>query len=180
MPFNFIKTEIPGIIYIEPKIFNDERGYFLEKYKKSEFYNNGIKYDFIQDNLSFSTRNVLRGLHFQNKPYAQGKLVSVIKGKILDVAVNIDQNSKYFKKYVMRELSSEKNNMLFIPPEYAHGFYAFEDSIVYYKTTNEYNKDYESGIIWNDRELNIKWPVNNPELSIKDKQWKTISETEIL
>ena len=177
MAFNFIETEIPEVIYIEPTMFTDERGYFLEKYKRSDFYNNGIRYDFVQDNLSYSKKNVLRGLHYQLKPYSQGKLVSVVKGKIIDVAVNINSESKYYKKYIMRELSSEKNNMLFIPPDYAHGFYTLDDSIVYYKTTNEYHKDSESGIIWNDSELDIKWPVKHPELSDKDKKWKTLKET---
>ena len=106
MAFNFIETEIPEVIYIEPTMFTDERGYFLEKYKKSNFYNNGIRYDFVQDNLSYSKKNVLRGLHYQLKPYSQGKLVSVVKGKIIDVAVNINSESKYYKKYIMRELSS--------------------------------------------------------------------------
>jgi dTDP-4-dehydrorhamnose 3,5-epimerase len=168
MPITIKNMDIPDVKLVEPAVFNDTRGYFLESYKKSCFENSGIKFDFVQDNHSFSVKNTIRGMHFQKKPYEQGKLVSVITGKIMDVAVDLRPNSKYFKKYVYAILSEENKKMLWVPPGFAHGFLAMEDSHVLYKVTSEYNKEYEAGIIWNDPEIAIKWPVNSPLLSEKD------------
>ena len=129
MSFEFIKTEINEVILIKPKVFEDKRGFFLESYKKSEFYNNGIKEDFIQDNHSKSSIHVLRGLHYQKNPKAQGKLVRCVKGKIYDVAVDIRKNSKTFGKWVGEILSEENKNMLYIPSGFAHGFLTLSDNI---------------------------------------------------
>ncbi|WP_393972165.1 dTDP-4-dehydrorhamnose 3,5-epimerase [Oxyplasma meridianum] len=176
MPFEIEETEIPEVKIIKPKIFNDNRGYFLEFYKKNDFNNFNIKVKFPQDNLSFSKKGVIRGLHFQKHPYEQGKLVSVISGKIFDVAVDLRENSKTFKKYVSIELSNENNKMFYIPEGFAHGFQALNDSYVMYKTTKEYNKDYDSGIIFNDNEISIKWPIKDYIISEKDKKLKTLKE----
>ena len=171
MPFKFERTYISDVLIIEPKAFNDERGFFFENYKQSEFERNEIKYTFKQDNSSFSETNVVRGLHFQRPPYEQGKLVRVINGRILDVAVDIRIGSPTYGKYLSVELSGENKKMLWIPPGFAHGFVTYEKSFVHYKVTNEYNKESESGIIWNDPSLNIDWNAKDPQSSDKDKQW---------
>lgn len=177
MPFLFEKLHIEEVILIKPKVFEDERGFFLEAFKKSEFESFGIKYDFVQDNHSKSKKGVLRGLHYQLYPKAQGKLVRCLKGKIWDVAIDIRKNSPTYKKWVGVELSEENKFMLFIPPGFAHGFLALEDSEVFYKATHEYDKDLDGGIIWNDKELNIAWPIDKePILSEKDKSLKPIKE----
>ena len=169
MPFNFIKTEIDGLVIVEPKVFGDERGFFLESFKKSDFVNNGINVDFKQDNHSYSTKGVLRGLHFQKNPAAQAKLVRVIKGAVWDVAVDIRQNSQTFKKWLAVELSEDNKKMFYMPGGFAHGFLALTDEVhLMYKCSNEYFPQYDAGIIWNDPELNIKWPVDRPLLSEKD------------
>ena len=171
MPFNLLNTEIEEVKLIEPKKFPDERGYFLETYKKSNFTEMGINGNFNQHNHSFSVRGTLRGLHFQNPPYAQGKLVRVMKGKILDVAVDVRKDSPTYGKYVMRELSEDNFRILWVPEGFAHGFLALEDSIVLYKATSEYNTDSEAGLIWNDRIVNIGWPKFEKVISEKDKTW---------
>ena len=184
MPFEFMKTDIEGVTRLRAKVFGDERGYFFEIYKKSEFDKNGIIANLKQDNESYSTRGVLRGLHYQRAPFAQGKLVRVTKGKIFDVAVDLRTGSKTLGKYVSAILSSENREMLWIPEGFAHGFLALEDSIVSYKTTNEYDKKSEAGIVWNDRNIDIKWPFTPESISEKDRAWPTSSnvlkETEIM
>lgn len=174
MSFDIIESEIPEVKIIIPKVFNDNRGYFLESYKESEFDKLNVK--FKQDNHSFSKKSVIRGLHFQKEPYSQGKLVSVISGKIFDVAVDLRKNSKYYKKFISIELSDENHKMLYIPEGFAHGFQALKDSHVYYKTTNEYNKDSESGIMYNDKNVNIKWPLDHCIISDKDLKYKNIND----
>jgi dTDP-4-dehydrorhamnose 3,5-epimerase len=176
MPFEFVKTEIEGVFIIKPKLFNDNRGYFTETYKLSDFEEHGIDTNFRQDNQSFSTKGVLRGLHFQREPYAQGKLVHVVKGAIFDVAVDLREDSKTFGEYVSIVLTEENSEIFWIPEGFAHGFLALEDSIVLYKATNEYNKDSESGVIWNDSDINIKWPFIPKEISDKDKSWPTLKK----
>ena len=171
MPFQFLKTEIPDVVEIIPRKFQDERGFFFENYRKDDFFNNGIAVEFVQDNTSFSLKNVVRGMHFQSPPYEQGKLVSVMTGKVLDVAVDIRQSSPTFGKWVSRELSSENIRMLWIPPGFAHGFLAIEDSVVHYKVTKEYNRESEGGIIYNDPIINIRWPSEQPIVSGKDLKW---------
>jgi dTDP-4-dehydrorhamnose 3,5-epimerase len=164
----FRKTDIEGLIEIFPKTFSDERGYFLETYHKTLFEANGIPFDFVQDNQSFSTKGVLRGLHFQKEPFAQGKLVRVIKGKAMDVAVDLRPNSPTFGQHRKFILDDERQNMVYVPEGFAHGFVALEDCIFTYKCTNIYNKISESGIIWNDKTLNIDWEIENPNVSDKD------------
>lgn len=183
MPFNFEKTDIEGPIIINPKVFVDERGFFLESYKKSDFLKFGINCDFIQDNHSKSTKGVLRGLHFQKQPYEQGKLVRCIKGSIFDVAIDIRPKSKSFGKWVAVILSEENKKMLWIPPGFAHGFLTLTDvaEIIYKVSHNEYSKEYDSGIIWNDKDINIIWPfleynIDKPILSDKDKSLKTLKD----
>lgn len=170
MNFIFEKLKLEGLILIKPKIFEDERGFFMESYKKSEFIQNGIDVDFVQDNYSKSQYGVLRGLHFQKPPFEQAKLVRCIEGKIFDVAVDLRKNSKTFKKYLKIELSQENKHMLYIPQGFAHGFVVVSKSAqILYKTNNEYNKESERGIIYNDKELNIDWGINfEPILSKKD------------
>ena len=147
MPFKFKKLEIPDVILIEPVVFTDERGFFIETFKASDFKANNISYEFVQDNHSKSQKWVLRGLHYQLKPMEQGKLVRCIKGKIWDVAVDIRKGSPWYRKWVGVELSEENKLMLWIPPGFAHGFVALEDAEVIYKCTKEYAPQYDRGII---------------------------------
>ena len=170
MPFEFIKQEIEDVILVKPKVFGDNRGFFMESYKKSEFFENGIKVDFNQDNHSKSCARVLRGLHYQKPPYAQAKLVRCSKGRIYDVAVDIRPNSLTFGKYVKVELSEENKNMLFIPEGFAHGFVVLSDEAeLLYKASGEYNPKADSGIKWDDKDINIDWEIDfEPILSDKD------------
>jgi dTDP-4-dehydrorhamnose 3,5-epimerase len=167
---NITKTEIPDLLIVQPKVFEDPRGYFYESYNKKVFSENGINVDFVQDNQSLSQKGVLRGLHFQEPPFAQGKLVSVIKGAVLDVAVDIRKDSPTYGQSVSIELNEKNKTMLWIPEGFAHGFLTLEnDTIFCYKCTNFYNKSAEGCILWNDKDLNINWNVTNPLLSEKDK-----------
>jgi dTDP-4-dehydrorhamnose 3,5-epimerase len=162
------ETSIAGLVELTPRVFNDERGMFFESYNEQIFKQLGLPTNFVQDNQSFSIKGVVRGLHFQKAPFAQGKLVRVISGKVLDVAVDIRPESPTFGKHEIFELSSEKNNIAYIPEGFAHGFVALEDSVFSYKCTNIYNKESESGILWNDADLNINWGVEDPIVSEKD------------
>lgn len=173
----FIESSIKGLIEIEPRIFSDERGLFFESYNKSVFEKNGVAVDFVQDNQSYSVAGTLRGLHFQRAPFAQGKLVRVITGKVLDVVVDLREGSSTFGQYDTFVLDAQKQNMLYVPEGFAHGFLALEDSIFHYKCTNLYHKASESGIIWNDPELNINWGITNPLVSEKDEQLPTFKES---
>jgi len=164
----FKHTFIEGLIEIQPRMFGDERGYFLESYHKKNFAENGIPFDFVQDNQSSSTAGVLRGLHFQTEPYAQGKLVRVITGKALDVAVDLRPGSPTFGKHQKFLLDASLQNMVYIPAGFAHGFLCLEACLFTYKCTNFYNKASEGGIIWNDPDLGIDWGVENPNISQKD------------
>ena len=171
MPFEFEPQSIKDIILIKPKVFGDNRGFFMETYKKSEFVSNGINVEFIQDNHSKSSANVLRGLHYQAKPFAQAKLVRCAKGKIYDVAVDIRPNSETFGKYVRIELSEENKYLLYIPVGFAHGFIALSDEVeILYKTSGEYAPQSDRGILWCDKDINIDWGIDfEPILSEKDK-----------
>ena len=165
----FRESFIKGLFEITPRIFKDERGYFFESYSKKLFEENGVKEEFVQDNQSLSSKNVLRGLHFQKQPYAQGKLVRVIIGSVLDVAVDLRKDSPTFGKYDAVVLDGKRGNMFYIPPGFAHGFLTLEEgSIFSYKCTDFYNKASESGIIWNDLDLNIDWGISAPLVSEKD------------
>lgn len=178
MSFEFIKQEIPEVILIKPKVFGDNRGFFMETYKKSEFYANGIEIEFNQDNHSKSTAHVLRGLHFQKAPYGQAKIVRCTRGKIYDVAVDIRPESKTFGKYVKVELSEDNKQMLFIPEGFAHGFVVLsEEAELNYKASGEYAPQADCGVIWNDKDINIDWEIDfNPILSEKDTKQKTLKE----
>lgn len=168
MPSNFIASEIPDVLVIEPKIFEDNRGFFMETYKETEFAEKGIP-SLVQENHSMSSEGVLRGLHYQLPPHAQGKLVRVVAGKIYDVAVDIRKGSKYYGKWVGMELSAENKKMLWVPEGFAHGFLTLEDGTeVVYKTSSEYAPEAERSIIWNDPSLAIDWPTKQPTLAAKD------------
>lgn len=180
MPFEFIKLKISGIILIKPKIFGDNRGFFIETYKESEFIKNGITEKFVQDNHSCSSKGVLRGLHYQLEPFAQGKLVRCIKGEIFDVAVDIRGESPTFGQWIGAYLNPEKHHMLYIPPGFAHGYYTIhENTEVIYKVTADYAPEYDRGIIWNDPEINIQWPSKDVTLSQKDSLLPTLAKTEV-
>ncbi len=171
MPFIFQNTPIDGLVVIEPKAFPDDRGFFLESYKKSEFENQGIPTSFVQDNHSNSSKGTMRALHYQLSPYCQGKLVRVTRGSVWDVAVDLRKESQSYGKWFGLELSAENHTMFWIPEGFAHGFVALTDEVDFlYKTTNEYHKESERSIIWNDPDLAIKWPIDKPLLSEKDSK----------
>ena len=177
MPFEFERQNIEDVILVMPKVFGDNRGFFMETYKKSDFVANGIDVEFIQDNHSKSTKGVLRGLHYQAKPYGQAKLVRCSKGRIYDVAVDIRKNSKTFGQYVKIELSEDNKNMLYIPAGFAHGFVALSDEVeIIYKASGEYAPQADRGILWCDKEINIDWGIDfEPILSDKDKYQSELS-----
>ncbi len=171
-----IETGFDGLLAMEPDIYNDSRGYFFESYNLQKFKEFGLNVNFVQDNQSFSSKHVLRGLHFQLKPHQQGKLVRAITGKVLDVVVDIRKNSPTFGKKFKYILDSKKNNFLYIPEGFAHGFLTLEDSIFFYKCTRLYHKDSDSGILWNDPDLGIDWEVKHPIVSEKDQRLQTFQE----
>lgn len=181
MPFVFEKQKIEDVVLIKPKVFGDNRGFFMESYKKSDFFNNGITVEFNQDNHSKSTAHVLRGLHYQIPPYSQAKLVRCSKGRIYDVAVDIRPASKTFKQYVKVELCEDNKNMLFIPEGFAHGFVVLSDEAeLLYKASGEYNPLADRGILWSDKDINIDWEIDfEPVLSNKDKNQPKLSEINI-
>ena len=169
----YIKTEIEGVFVIEPKVFNDARGYFMEAWKQAEFNEHVGKVDFIQDNESKSSFGVLRGLHFQKGAAAQAKLVRVIKGKVLDVAVDIRKSSPTFGKHIMVELSEENKRQFFIPRGFAHGFLVLsEEAIFTYKVDNPYAPQSEAGIRWDDPDLAIQWPIDPQKVQTSEKDLK--------
>jgi len=164
-----VKYDIEGPLLIKPRIFKDERGYFFESYNETNYSSAGLNFKFVQDNESCSSKNVLRGLHFQNPPFAQGKLVRVIKGSVIDIAVDIRKNSPTYGEHIKVELSEDNKYQFWIPPGFAHGFLSLSDETIFtYKCTNVYNKESEGGIIWNDPDLKIDWETNNPLVSEKD------------
>jgi dTDP-4-dehydrorhamnose 3,5-epimerase len=165
-----IKTKIEGLLIVKPQVFEDERGYFFESYNKERFRNAGLDLTFVQDNESKSQKNVLRGLHFQRPPYAQGKLVRVVKGAVLDVAVDLRKDSATYGQWEAVELSEENKLMYWIPPGFAHGFLTLRDETVFtYKCTQVYNRESEGSILWNDPDIAIDWGIKEtPILSEKD------------
>lgn len=166
---NITKTDIEGLIIIEPQIFKDSRGAFFESWNAKKFKQLGISEDFVQDNQSVSSKGVLRGLHFQNPPYAQAKLVRVIEGSVLDVAVDLRKNSPTYGMHVSVILSEQNNKSFFIPKGFAHGFLSLEDNTVFnYKCSDYYNKESEGSLLWNDEDLKIDWQIDNPLISEKD------------
>jgi dTDP-4-dehydrorhamnose 3,5-epimerase len=166
---NITESPIKGLFIIQPRVFEDQRGHFFESYSKQVFENAGIHVDFVQDNQSQSSKNVLRGLHFQSPPFAQGKLVRVIAGSVLDVAVDIRKNSPTYGKHFSIELSAANKTMFYISAGFAHGFATLEDNTIFaYKCTGYYNKASEGTLVWNDPSLKIDWKIHQPILSEKD------------
>ena len=165
----FKQSHIQGLVEILPRVFSDERGFFFESYSKKIFAENGIPFEFVQDNQSFSSKGVLRGLHFQQEPFAQGKLVRVITGKVMDVVVDIRPQSPTFGQHATFLLDSQLNNLVYVPTGFAHGFVVLEDAIFHYKCTNLYNKSAEGGLRWNDPVLGIDWGIGHPVVSEKDQ-----------
>ena len=179
MPFRFVKTEIPEVVIIEPRVFADERGFFMETYKRSEFAALGIGEIFVQVNRSKSPKGILRGLHYQKQPQAQGKLVHALAGEIFDVAVDIRHGAPTFGRSVIIELSSENKRMLYVPAGFAHGFCVVsDDAEVSYMTTAEYAPECEAGIRWDDPDLAIDWPIANPRLSQRDRLWPCLKDAD--
>jgi dTDP-4-dehydrorhamnose 3,5-epimerase len=177
----FIKTNIPEVVIIEPTVFGDARGYFLESFNQQEFEKNIGKVAFIQDNESKSSRGVLRGLHFQKPPFAQAKLVRCIEGSVIDVAVDIRKGSPTYGKHVAVELTGENKKQLFVPRGFAHGFLVLSDTATFaYKVDNTYAPEFDAGIRWNDKELNIQWGLEDSEvmISAKDAELPFFSEFE--
>lgn len=178
----YIETEIRGVWIIEPKVFKDSRGYFMEAWKREEFESHVGKVDFVQDNESKSSYGVLRGLHYQKGEFSQAKLVRVIKGRVLDVAVDIRKSSPTFGKHVMVELSEDNKRQLFIPRGFAHGFLVLSDEAVFtYKVDNVYAPAYEASIRWDDETLGIEWPIEKGDVvtSEKDLKGKTLHEADL-
>ncbi len=166
---NVIETKIPGLLIIEPKVFGDERGFFVETYNESRYKEMGISGNFVQDNLSKSKKGVLRGLHYQAPPFEQGKLVTVLSGAVLDVAVDIRHGSPTFGEYVSVELTAENKKQFWIPAGFAHGFVTLEDDTVFaYKCTNIYSPENDRGVKYNDPAIGIEWP-DVGELTISEK-----------
>jgi len=178
MPFEFKKLAINNVCLIIPQVFGDDRGFFLESYKKSDFIANGIIDEFNQDNHSKSTKGVLRGVHFQYPPKAQAKIVRCIKGKIFDVAVDLRKNSPTFSKWVGEILSEDNKHMLYIPEGFGHGFVVLSDiAEINYKASNEYSKEHDGGVAWNDPDININWGIDfSPLLSEKDKNQPSLKD----
>ncbi len=163
------ETKLSGLIILEPKVFGDERGSFMETYNRETFARLGLDMTFVQDNESISAKGVLRGIHFQRPPFAQGKLVRVVSGRALDYAVDLRRNSPTYGQYACVELSGRNKRMMYLPEGFAHAFLSLEDDTVFnYKCTNFYNKQSEDGLLWSDKDLGIEWPVDNPILSEKD------------
>ena len=180
--FNFYETKIKGVYIIEPKVFGDNRGYFMETYNKKHFEQAGLKMNFVQDNESRSIKGVLRGLHFQRK-HSQGKLIRVTKGEVFDVAVDLRNGSKTYGKWEGIILSEENKKQFYIPEGFAHGFLVISDEAIFnYRCTDFYAPEYEGGIMWSDPDINIKWPLENIEntiLSEKDKINPMLSELDL-
>jgi dTDP-4-dehydrorhamnose 3,5-epimerase len=172
-----VETKLKGVLVLKPKVFADARGYFLESYNENIFKAAGLDMKFVQDNQSLSQKGVLRGLHFQNPPHAQGKLVRVITGSVFDVAVDIRKSSSTYGQWFGQELNETNKWMMYIPEGFAHGFATLEDNTIFsYKCTNFYNKAAEDCLLWNDPDIGIDWELNDPLLSEKDLQGKKLKD----
>lgn len=177
MPFEFEKLDIEGVILIKPKFFGDNRGFFMESYKKSEFVQNGINVEFVQDNHSKSTKGVLRGLHYQAKPMTQAKLIRCSKGRIYDVVVDLRKDSKTFGKWLKFELSEENRHILYIPHGFAHGFVVLSDEAeLLYKTDIEYSPAHDRGLLYNDKTINVDWGIESFEANSSEQNFPILSE----
>ena len=173
----FQQLDIEGLTLVRPQVFEDERGFFLERYNRRVFQEHEIHIEFVQDNHSQSGRHVLRGLHFQITPFAQDKLVWVVRGEVFDVAVDLRSNSPTFGKWRGVTLSEANKQMLLIPKGFAHGFLTLSDKAdVLYKTSHFYSKEHDCGLIWNDADIGIEWPIDHPILSQKDQRQPTLAE----
>ena len=171
-----LKTSLPGVLVIEPQVFEDRRGFFMETYHQKRFSQTGLDYSFVQDNLSHSVRGILRGLHYQLK-YPQAKLIQVIKGAIFDVAVDIQRGSPYFGQWTGVHVSDENRRQIFVPKGFAHGFCVLSETAdVIYKCTDFYMPDDDEGILWSDPGIGINWPIADPLLSDKDSQYPCLSD----
>ena len=176
MPMNHIETKLPGVIVLEPDVFQDDRGFFLETWNRKRYEEAGIRVPFVQDNISFSQKGILRGLHFQH-PQSQGKLVQVLSGEVMDIAVDIRVGSSTFGQWIGEILSGESHRQMYIPPGFAHGYCVTSETAFFsYKCTDFYNPATERGIVWNDPDLNIDWPVESPLLSPKDAGFSRLKE----
>jgi len=184
MPFEFENLGAPGVLLIKPKIFKDDRGFFLETYKKGDYKKAGIDAEFVQDNYSRSAYGVLRGMHFQREPRAQAKIVQCTRGVIYDVAVDLRRDSSTFGRYATAILSENNRYQVYVPRGYAHGFLVLSDiAEVMYKVDNPYSPECEGGLIWDDPEVNIRWPIDDPVITERDKSWpklKTLIIDEVL
>jgi len=170
------ETKLPGVVVIEPDVYGDERGFFLETWSAKRYAEAGLPADFVQDNMSFSTRGILRGLHLQH-PHGQGKLVHVIQGEVFDVAVDVRVGSPTFGHWAGIVLSGDNRKQIYIPPGFAHGFCVTGESALFaYKCTELYRRETELGIIWNDPDIGIEWPLDAPLLSDKDKVFPTLAK----
>ncbi len=170
------QTKLPGVLIIEPDVFGDARGFFIETFSGKRYEEAGLSQPFVQDNVSFSTKGALRGLHFQN-PHAQGKLVQVLSGEVLDVAVDIRVGSPNFGQWFGETLSAENHKQMYIPPGFAHGFCVVSDTALFsYKCTDYYSPTTEGGIIWNDPDIGITWPINAPLVSKKDAGYPRLKD----
>lgn len=172
MGFRKTETAIEGPVIIEPDVFGDQRGFFKETYNRDAFSKIGLDLDFLQDNVSFSSKGILRGLHFQAPPYAQGKLVSVLEGEVIDVAVDIRKNSTTYGQHVSVILSGDNHKMFWVPPGFAHGFAVLSETCYFvYKCTELYHPEVEGGLRWDDPALGIDWNVVDPQVSSRDQEW---------
>ncbi len=176
MPFEFENLGIPGVLLIKPKIFRDDRGYFLETYTKEDFKRAGIDTEFVQDNYSRSAYGVLRGMHFQREPRAQAKIVQCIRGVIYDVAVDLRRDSATLGRYASCILSENNRYQLYVPRGYAHGFLVLSEiAEVMYKVDNPYSPECEDGLVWNDKDVNVSWPIDDPILAERDRNWPELN-----
>jgi dTDP-4-dehydrorhamnose 3,5-epimerase len=177
MPLIFTPAALPGVMIIEPKVFDDERGYLMETYKRSEFVTAGIDVEFVQENHSKSLHGTIRGLHLQRPPKAQAKLVRVIAGEVFEVVADVRRDSPTFGQWVGHTLSAENRRSLFVPAGYAHGFcVTTAEAEVVYKMTAEYAPELEWGVRWDDPLLGITWPISSPRLSVRDSRWPALGE----
>lgn len=180
MPFAFKPAPLAGLVIVDPRVYPDDRGFFLESYKQSDFERAGIPAGFVQDNHSASNRGVLRGLHYQLPPHEQGKLVRALEGRVWDVAVDIRPSSASFGEWFGIELSAENHRMFYIPPGFAHGFVTLsERAQFFYKCTSEYRKQSEAGIRWNDERVGIEWPIEEVQVSERDAALPSLSEARL-
>ena len=171
MPFTFEPLSIPDVILVKPRVFGDDRGFFLETYKQADFATHGIPVTFVQANHSRSTAGVLRGLHFQTPPMQQGKLVGAVRGAIYDVAVDIRDGSPTYGKWVGAQLTDENHHLLYLPPGFAHGFCVLSAvADVVYQVSAPYAPDHDTGILWNDPDIGVEWPIADPQLSDRDRR----------